>query len=224
MIIDETKVPSLEKEKGLFIAIEGIDGSGKSTHIKYIAKMIKEKYNKEVIETREPGGTPMAEKLRTLVLAKGEEHISADAEVLLFNAARCIHVENLIKPSVEAGKVVVSDRFCDSTFAYQCAHGADYDRIKKLTDWTLKGFVPDYTFFFFISPEVAKSRVDNRKTKDRFDEETDDKNFVEKTAAIFIRRMNEGKGKYVIIDSSKSVENTQMQIDQILEHIFTNKE
>ena len=212
------------KEKGIMIAIEGIDGSGKSTHIKYIAKTIKEKYNKEVVETREPGGTPMAEKLRSLVLAKGEEHISADAEVLMFNAARCIHVENLIKPALEEGKIVVSDRFSDSTFAYQCAHGADYDRIEKLTDWTLKGFVPNYTFFFFISPADAKSRVDKRKAKDRFDEETDDKTFVEKTSTVFLRRMNEGKSKYIIIDSSKTIEDTQMQIDQVLENIFNNKD
>lgn len=209
---------------GLFIVAEGVDGAGKSTHVKYLAKQIKEKYNREVVETREPGGTPLAEKLRSLILAKAEETISADAEVLLFNAARNIHVENLIKPSLAAGKVVISDRFSDSTFAYQCAHGSDYDRIKKLTDWTLKGFVPDYTFFFFISPDEAKKRLGTRKQKDRFDEEASGGDFVERTSSIFMRRMNEGKSKYIIIDSSKSIENTQMQIDQVLENIFNNKD
>lgn len=215
-----SKDPGMRK-KSLFIAFEGVDSSGKSTNIKYTVNLIKEKYNKEVVQTREPGGTPLAEKLRGLVLSKDEEHISADAEVLLFYAARSIHVDNLIKPSLAEGKIVVTDRFSDSTFAYQCAHGADYDRIKKLNDWTLNGFVPDYTFFFFISPDIAKARLDKRKEKDRFDDEAEQGDFIERTSAVFMRRMNEGKSKYIMIDSSKSIENTQMQIDQALDFIFS---
>lgn len=209
--------------RGLIISVEGIDGSGKSTQIKYIEKRLKEKYNKDVIITREPGGTPLAEKLRNLVLSTDEENLSADAEALMFSAARKIHLDNLIIPSLNEGKIVISDRFSDSMFAYQCAHGADYDRIKKINDWTLNGFKADYTFLFFVSPEVAKERLVKRKgnDKDRFDEEAKENNsFVEKTYSIFIRRLNEGDSKYIIIDSSKSVENTQSQIDLILDKIF----
>lgn len=204
----------------MFIAVEGIDGAGKSTHVKYMADLIAKKFNREVVTTREPGGTKAAEVLRNFVLSKPDENFPVDAEILLFNAARIFHVENLIKPSVEQGKIVISDRFADSTFAYQCAHGADYDRVKAIHDWSMKGFKPDYTFFFFISPEVAKSRVDVRKGKDRFDEETGIKDITEKKMSMFLKRMNESDSKCFFIDSSKEVENTQMQIAESLDYIF----
>lgn len=221
-------VPTIEKRKGIMIACEGPDGAGKSTNVKYIVDAIAKRYNRDVVSTREPGGTPMAEQVRSLLLAKTNENVPVDAEILLFYGARSLHIENLIKPSINEGKVVVCDRFSDSTFAYQCAHGADYNRIKEIHKWTLKDFVPDYTFFFFVAPDVARERLgkrlDDKGKLDRFDDEASGDDFIERTIAVFLRRINEGKSKYIIIDSSKSIENTQLQIDQILETIFTEEQ
>lgn len=224
-IMDNNEILQLnvKKKNGQFITVEGIDGTGKSTHTKFIVDEIKKRYDKEVISTREPGGTKAAEKIREFILADHGENFPVEAEILLFNAARIFHIENLIKPSINEGKVVVCDRFSDSTFAYQCAHGAEFDSINQIHQWTLKGFHPDYTFFFFASKEEIKKRIGERKIKDRFDNEIDINDINEKKNNMFLKLMNTSKAKCFFIDSSGNKTETEKQIIECLNHIFLSQ-
>ena len=224
-IMDNNELLQLNVKKniGLFITIEGVDGTGKSTHSKFIAEEIKKRYDKEVVSTREPGGTKAAEKIREFILADQGENFPVEAEILLFNAARIFHVENLIKPSINEGKIVVCDRFSDSTFAYQCAHGADFDSINQIHQWALKGFHPDYTFLFFASKEEIKKRIGNRKIKDRFDNEYDIVEINEIKNNMFLKLMNTSKAKCFFIDSSGTQKDTEKQIIDCLNHIFLSQ-
>lgn len=222
--VNEVDPVTWAKEKGFMIACEGPDGAGKSTGVEIIHDLLINKYGRSTTRTREPGGTEIAEKIRSIILAPTQEKFTAEAEILMFYAARHLHIENKIKPAIEDGEIVVSDRFADSTFAYQCAHGADYDRVKEIHKWTLQGFHPEYVFYFMVTPEIAKQRINKRnigKGVDRFDDESsEDNGFIENTMKIFMRRSVESKSKFIFIDSSKDIEYTTQQIDMALQHIL----
>lgn len=202
-----------EVKKGLFIALAGPDGSGKTTHAKYIYEQLNKHLDGKVILTREPGGTPAAEELRSFILAPREENFPVDCEILLFYAARLFHIENKIKPVMAEGKIVISDRFNDCTFAYQCSRGVEYEKIKQIDDLVLNGFHPDITFFFFVPPEVSNERTEKRGDKDRISESS---------MSIYFRRMNESQSKYLFIDSSKEIEYSHAQIDRCIESIVSD--
>ncbi|MCL2370797.1 MAG: dTMP kinase [Firmicutes bacterium] len=157
--------------KGKFITIEGCEGSGKSTQIKLIKEYFDEK-KIPVIVTREPGGVPLAEKIRPLILGKSDVNVSPLAELLLYTTARAQHIDELIRPALKSGKTVICDRFTDSTLAYQgYARGLDKELIKTLNDIALGGLKVDTTIFLDISPDEAFARKGGWDTNDRIESE-----------------------------------------------------
>ena len=156
--------------RGRFITFEGIDGAGKTTQIDALERLIRSK-GIEVVRTREPGGTPAGEKIRAMLLS---DDMTVRTETLLFFAARAEHVETLIRPALERGAWVLSDRFTDATYAYQTGgKGMDGRDVEALEAWTLGGFAPDRTVLFDISPETAARRRAVRAGEgDRFERES----------------------------------------------------
>lgn len=152
--------------KGKFITFEGIDGVGKSTQIQLLAAKL-QKLGYEVVVTREPGGTKVAERVREIVL-DAQLPLSTRSEALLFMASRSEHVEKIIRPALTAGKVVLCDRFCDSTFVYQGVH-CDVDMLRKLNLIATDGLMPDTTIVIDGDPELLAQRRAARGVQDRFE-------------------------------------------------------
>jgi len=162
---------------GKFITFEGIDGSGKSTQLRMLADVLRSSGH-DVVTTREPGGTPLGRALREAFL-ETRETVAPMAELLAFAADRAQHVEFLIKPAVAEGRIVISDRYADATFAYQGAgRGFLEDKVNQVIDLATNGLKPDLTLFFDISVETAIARMNDRAElgakKNRMDEETAD--------------------------------------------------
>lgn len=153
--------------KGLFITMEGPDGSGKSTQIQYMKEYF-EANHIPCLFTREPGGTPISEKLRSIILDKENAEMCDMAEALLYAASRAQHVEELIKPALEAGTVVVCDRFIDSSIAYQ-GYGRELgDAVRVINEYAICGCMPDVTFLMELDPSIGKSRI-NADVQDRLE-------------------------------------------------------
>lgn len=170
------------KARGKFITVEGIEGTGKSTNIDFVTDLI-ESTGTKVLRTREPGGTPMAEKVRQLLLDHGQEPVPDIAELLLFFAARSLHLRNTIVPALERGEWVVCDRFTDASRAYQgSGRGLDADRIERLAEWVQNGLEPDVTLLLDAPAEVGLARTASREENDRMDSE----------ALEFYRRVRDG--------------------------------
>ncbi|BEV73463.1 MULTISPECIES: dTMP kinase [unclassified Paludibacterium] len=156
-----------------FITLEGIDGAGKSSHLDFIRQWLAERHI-DAVFTREPGGTVLAEKLRALLLAP-ETEVSLETETLLMFASRQEHIQRVIRPALAAGRWVVSDRFTDSSFAYQGGgRGLPSARIAVLEDWVQQGLQPDLTLLFDVPIEVAKARMAGERTLDRIEREQQD--------------------------------------------------
>ncbi len=156
---------------GLFITVEGTDGSGKSTQIALMAEYLR-KMGHEVVLTREPGGTNISEKIRSIILDPENREMGYIAEALLYASSRAQHVAELIKPSVEQGKVVICDRFVDSSYVYQgFGRGIDMQILESVNKIAMDGMFPDITFFFDISPEVALERRIQATGADRIENE-----------------------------------------------------
>lgn len=187
----------------MFIVFEGIDGAGKSSHIPRLAKMA-EDYGMEVVLTREPGGTPLGEQLRAIVL---HEEMDVETELLLMFAARNEHVERVIKPALERGALVLCDRFVGSSYAFQGGgRGLCLDRIKTLHDWA--GIPkPDVTFLFDLPTETAKDRMQER-VLDKFESES--RAFSEHVRNAYLSMIDES---FVVIDSSKTYEEVVRNVD-----------
>ncbi len=177
--------------KGLFITFEGGEGAGKTTQIKAIAEWLNNQ-GIEVASTREPGGTPEAEKLRDLLVKRDGGNWTAEAEVLLFFAARHMHVTDVIKPALEKGKVVICDRFTDSTRAYQAyGHGQDLQFINKVNDLVLQGFEPDLTFILDIPAKDGLARSKRRQSEIGSDDAASEDRF-EKLDIAFHEKLRQG--------------------------------
>ena len=154
--------------KGLFITFEGGEGSGKTTQINRLSQTLSQ-LGKKVITTREPGGTPEAEKIRELIVQRDGGAWTPMAEILLFSTARVMHVEQIIRPALEEGKIVICDRFTDSTRAYQgYGHEMGLEEIENLNTLTLGDFKPDLTFILDIDPEEGLKRSDRRLAAEQF--------------------------------------------------------
>ena len=194
---------------GKFISIEGGDGAGKSTQLQLIGDTLRSN-DIEFIQTREPGGTPVGEVLRDLLLNQTEYALSDNTELLLMFAARAQHVSSVIKPALKQGKWVVSDRFSDASFAYQGARGLDLSRIQILADWVLQGFAPDLTLFFDLPLEQGLKRVDKRGPADRFENES----FMYKARVqeIYRERARLEPGRISAIDASLDIEGVSVQV------------
>jgi dTMP kinase len=157
--------------RGKFITVEGIEGVGKSTNIDFLSGRLEDNGIK-VLRTREPGGTPMAERIRTMLLEHGEEPLPDIAESLLFFASRALHIDNLIRPAVEAGTWVVCDRFTDASRAYQgYGRNLGLERIDMLAEWVHGDLQPDLTILLDAPAEVGLARAHSRGEADRLDSE-----------------------------------------------------
>lgn len=202
--------------QGKFIVLEGVEGAGKSTNLAFMADWLAQK-GKQVLTTREPGGTPIGEKIRTLLLDPQNTAMTVDTEALLMFAARAQHVGEKIKPALAARQWVISDRFVDSSYAYQgVARGMLFARLDALAEWTLQGFHADMTFILDLPPEVGMQRVMARGAgKDRFEQET--LAFFEKVRAAFLARARQAPTRYTVIDASQPLAQVQAQIVQVLE-------
>ena len=199
-------------QPGKFITLEGVDGAGKSTHLDYLADKIRAR-GIELIVTREPGGTPLGEKLRALLL---NDPMQPDTELMLMYAARAEHVAALIKPALTRGAWVLSDRFSDASYAYQCGgRGIDAARLKALEEWTLAGFGPDLTLLFDVAPEVAESRRAQARTADRFEQEQ--AAFFARVRAAYLERAKAEPGRIRVIDASHGIEPIRAELDRIME-------
>jgi len=194
---------------GKFISIEGGDGAGKSTQLQVIAETLQAN-GIEFVMTREPGGTPVGELLRDLLLNQTEHALSDDTELLLMFAARAEHVSSVIKPALEKGKWVVSDRFSDASFAYQGARGLALSRIQNLADWVLQGFAPDLTLFFDLPLEQGLERVDNRGEPDRFEKEP--LSYKARVQEIYRARAAMEPERILSIDASRDIEGVSRQV------------
>ncbi len=203
---------------GIFITFEGIDGAGKSTHINRFAKKLQEKYPlKKIILTREPGGTDLGEKLRTELL---NQPMHPETEVLLMFAARREHLAQVIEPALMAGDIVISDRFTDSSFAYQCGgRGISVEQLNTLEKWVQGRIInnqayeiqPNKTFLFDLSVEIAQKRREQTRTPDKFEQL--DINFFNKVRNEYLRRAEVFQNRIKIIDASLSIEDIQKIMD-----------
>ena len=166
----------MSQKKGMFITVEGVDAAGKSSQIEIIKDEIAKTTGLEIVTTREPGGTDLANEIRTLVKTRDMDPLT---ELLLMNAARKDHIEKVIKPAVQAGKVVICDRFTDSTYAYQGVQGkCTKEQITLLKNLVQEDLDPDATFYFDVSLETSKSRRNTRGEADDRLEKSLDENFI----------------------------------------------
>jgi dTMP kinase len=157
--------------KGLFVAFEGPDGCGKSTQIRFLAEYLTEK-GLDVVSTREPGGSPIAEVIREVILDRGNTGMAALTEALLYAAARAEHVRQVIAPALAAGRVVLCDRFVDSSIAYQgYGRGLGAKTVWRINEPAVDGFMPDVTVFMNVPPEHAFARMNENKQYDRLENE-----------------------------------------------------
>lgn len=211
-------------KKGLFISFEGGEGSGKTTQINRLASYLNDK-NIKVVSTREPGGTDEAEKIRELLVKRDGGNWNAEAEVLMLYAARSMHIERVIKPALEGGKVVITDRFSDSTIAYQgYGHGYDLDKIKHIDELICSEIKPSLTFILDIDPEEGIKRSTRRlageelgfnRLEDRFEQL--DISFHEKLRQGFLKIAENDKERCHVIDASASLDDVTAAINAVID-------
>jgi dTMP kinase len=205
-------------DRGKFITVEGGEGVGKSTNLELICDLIR-RQGYEVVRTREPGGTPMAERIRDMLLEHGDEPLPDDAELLLFFAARSLHVHNLIRPALQAGTWVVCDRFTDTTRAYQgSGRGQDPGRIETLAAWVHGDLQPDLTVLLDASPEVGMKRAGERGEADRL--ETEQADFHRRVRAGYLRQAKHEPERFAVVDASLPLARVRAQIEKALRRMF----
>jgi len=201
-------------KKAKFITFEGMDGAGKSTQLQWFSEILRQR-EIDLVVTREPGGTPLGEQLREMLL---NQEMSMGTEAMLMFAARLEHIEQVIKPSLQAGKWVISDRFSDASFAYQGGgRGMGWDRLRQLEQWVHPDLQPDLTLFFDVPVEVARQRLSNNASLDRFEQEQSD--FFERVRSGYHRRVKENPQRYVVIDGAQSLGRVRQQLEEIIESL-----
>jgi dTMP kinase len=202
----------VRSQRGKFITLEGVDGAGKSTHIPWIAERLRAN-GREVVVTREPGGTPLAENLRALVLAEAMDPV---AETLLMFAARADHVQKVISPALARNAWVVCDRFTDATLAYQGGgKGVSAELIKRLAQSVHPGLEPDQTLVFDCTYEVSRSRLSaSGRALDRF--EAEERAFFDRVRAAYRQLAGSEPGRVRMIDGSKASEQVKVEITNSL--------
>ncbi|MGB5542223.1 MAG: dTMP kinase [Gammaproteobacteria bacterium] len=203
---------------GRFITLEGIEGVGKSTNLEFVAQLLRAG-GREVVITREPGGTPLAERVRALLLDHAEEPVPPLAELMLMFAARAIHLENHILPALASGKWVVCDRFTDATYAYQGGgRGQVEERIAALENWVQGDFRPHLTLLLDADPGIGLARASRRGESDRFEVEREE--FFARVRAVYLDRARNDPARVRVIDAGQPLgvvqENITKQINKIL--------
>ncbi|MEG5263802.1 dTMP kinase [Pseudomonas sp. JDS28PS106] len=203
---------------GLFITLEGPEGAGKSTNRDYLAAQLRAR-GVEVLLTREPGGTPLAEQIRELLLAPSDEPMCADAELLLVFAARAQHLAQVIRPALARGEVVLCDRFTDATYAYQGGgRGLSHDRIAVLESFVQGDLRPDMTLVFDLPVEVGLARAAARGRLDRFEQEG--RAFFEAVRGTYLARAEADPARYRLIDASRPLNEVQQALDGWLPQVL----
>lgn len=194
-----------------FITLEGIDGAGKSTHLNWLADRLRGDGH-EVLVTREPGGTPLGESLRELLL---HQAMHLETEALLMFAARREHLDKVILPALAQGTWVISDRFTDASFAYQGGgRGLAEHRLETLEQWVQQDFQPDLTLLFDVPLEVSRQRLAASRTLDRFEQEKQD--FFQRVREAYLKRAAQFPERIKVIDSGRTVAEIQVELDKIL--------
>lgn len=202
---------------GKFITLEGIDGAGKSTQLAWIVELL-EQAGHAVVVTREPGGTPLGEQLRALLLDKSMT-MHAETEALLMFAARREHLDKVILPALQQGRWVVSDRFTDASFAYQSGgRGLDVHKLAALERWTLGNLQPDLTLYFDVPVEVGQLRVDQNRPKDRFENEQAE--FFRRVRTAYLDRARQFPERIKIIDSSLALADVKTAVERTMQTLI----
>jgi len=201
--------------RGKFITFEGIDGAGKTTHLEWFRDRLAAKpalAGHTVVMTREPGGTPLGETLREIVL---NQPMDLETEALLMFAARREHLARVIEPALARGDWVLSDRFTDATFAYQGGgRGLPRDKLEALERWVQGGFQPDLTVLFDLPTDTASERRSAARAPDRFERETDA--FFTRTRAEYLRRAQEAPYRFAIVDSTQGIDGIRVKLEEVI--------
>lgn len=207
-------------QQGKFITLEGSEGCGKTTNMAYIEQLLNDA-GVELVVTREPGGTPLGETIREILLDSSQTAMSEDTELMLMFAARAQHMHEKIKPALDAGKWVLCDRFVDATYAYQGGgRGLSLERINALDNWVLDGFKPDLTLYLDISVEQGLKRAEARAELDRFEREKLD--FFERVRSGYLDRVSADPERFRVVDASEPLEPVQQSINSHINQ-FLNK-
>lgn len=209
-------------QQGKFITVEGIEGVGKSTNLAHIKHFLLEQ-GIQLVTTREPGGTPVAEAVRELLLDTRHTDMVSDTELLLMFAARAQHLQELIKPALARGQWVVSDRFTDATYAYQGGgRGVSMARISALEQWVQGDLRPDLTLILDADPEIGLARVAKRgNDTDRFEQEKID--FFHKVRNVYLDKAASSPARYTVIDASQPLELVKAQLFETLRTFIAKK-
>ena len=194
--------------QGMFITVEGVDGAGKTTPLAWLTERLRAT-GRTVTLTREPGGTPLGETLREIVL---HQNMDLETETLLMFAARREHIAQVILPALARGEVLISDRFADATYAYQGGgRGVDLDKIEQLEHWVQHDLQPQLTLLFDVPLEVAQERLTRgRDALDKFEQQSFE--FFTRTRNAYLARAAAHPQRFAIIDSSRSFDDTHAQI------------
>lgn len=207
-------------QRGKFLTIEGTEGVGKSTNLAFVRDWLQAK-GVEVVVTREPGGTPLAEEIRSLLLAKRDEAVDETAELLLVFAARAQHITQVIQPALARCAWVLSDRFTDATFAYQGGgRGLSTQVITQLEQLVQGDLRPDLTLILDIDVELGLNRARQRGELDRFESET--MAFFERVRSAYRMRAEQAPSRYALVDAGQELAAVQADISLILEALVTN--
>ena len=197
--------------RGKFITLEGMDGAGKSSHIESILATLAA-CGVEVVSTREPGGTPLGEELRALLL---HQRMHAETETLLMFAARREHIAEVIAPALARGTWVLSDRFTDASFAYQCGgRGVPPEKVEMLENWVQQGLQPDMTLLFDVPVEVSVTRLAAARAPDKFESESAD--FFRRIRNGYLARAEAQPQRFRVIDGNRSLEVVRQEVVEII--------
>ena len=205
-------------ERGIFISIEGPDGSGKSTQIENIKKFFADK-NLEIVFTREPGGSAIGDRIREILLDNNCKEMDYMTEAMLYAASRAQHVAQVIKPALESGKIVICDRFVDSSIAYQGYGRKLGDAVAVINSYAVAGCMPDVTFLMKLDPGIGKSRVSSRNQEDRL--ESEKVAFHQEVYNGYLEIEKANPGRIFGIDASRGIEEIRDDIYKKLEEVLS---
>ena len=204
--------------RGYFVSFEGPDGAGKSTVLKEVLAKISPRLKPQYLVTREPGGSKLAEKIRDIILDPANDKMDAKTEALLYAASRSQHVEEIIKPALAAGKIVFSDRFVDSSLAYQ-GEGRDLGikEVKQINDFATGKLDPDLTFFLDVAPEIGLERIKKLRPNQEDRLEQENIAFHKKVYAGFLKVKDMYPDRFVTVDATQPIEKVVDQVISVLE-------